>query len=221
MKMEEIKELVIIGEKAIGKTTLANALLGWDIFPQSYGGVCIPTKENASQMLTEHIRLTDTPGYDLWEYRVPEEVEEAVCRADIIIFMFKELGAEEDADWEPTDPEDAEEIRRWLVDLAAEIKLQKGLLAKAKTRDIYFVIPFDSEYCSSDRAELEQDLARGKTRFASFSDHGDGGFFCIDPTIALLAEIEADQDALARSGFLPLKTAVLKQKEMPYDKPNP
>ena len=33
-----VKELVIIGEKEIGKTTLANALIGWDIFPRCITG---------------------------------------------------------------------------------------------------------------------------------------------------------------------------------------
>lgn len=207
-----MKELVIIGEEAIGKTTLANALLGWDILPQSYGGVYVPTKETASRMLTEQLRLTDTPGYDLWRFEVPESVNEAVSRADTVIMLLKELAAAGDADLEPTDPEDAEEIRRWLEDLAAEEKLFKDLLAKANTRDIYFVIPFDSEYGIPDQEELEQDLARAKERFASFSDHGEEGFFCIDPMMALIAEIEADQDALARSGILPLKAALLKQK---------
>lgn len=209
----DVKELVIIGEEAIGKTTLANALLGWDIFPQSYQGTYVPTEDNASQMLTDHIRLTDTPGYDLWRFEVPAAVNEAVSRADTVIMMLKELAAAEDADLGPTDPEDAEEIRRWLADLEAEKKLQKGLLAKAKTRDIYFVIPFDSEYGYMDQSELDRDLARAKARFASFSDHGEEGFFCIDPMMALIAEIEADQDALAQSGILPLKAALLGAEE--------
>ena len=33
----DVKELVIVGEAEIGKTTLANALLGWDIFPHLRG----------------------------------------------------------------------------------------------------------------------------------------------------------------------------------------
>lgn len=204
-----MKELVIIGEEAIGKTTLANALLGWDIFPQSYQGTYVSTEDNASQMLTDHIRLTDTPGYDLWRFEVPESVDEAVSRADTVIMMLKELAAAEDADLEPTDPEDAEEIRRWLENLAVEEKLLKDLLAKAKTRDIYFVVPFDEEYGIPAQEELERDLDRAKERFASFSNHGEEGFFCIDPMMALIAEIEADQDALARSGILPLKAALL------------
>lgn len=209
----DVKELVIVGEEEIGKTTLANALLGWDIFPQTNDGWYIPTKENASQMLTEHIQLTDTPGYDLLWYQVPEAVSEAVSRADTIIMMFTGFGDESDVDLANAEPEDAEEIRRWLENLAKEEKLQKDLLAKAKTRDIYFVLPFYSEDDPLDQAELDRDLRRAKERFASFSDHGEEGFFCIDPMMALIAAIEDDQKALAQSGILPLKTALLGVQE--------
>lgn len=209
----DVKELVIVGEEEIGKTTLANALLGWDIFPQTNDGWYIPTKENASQMLTEHIQLTDTPGYDLLWYQVPEAVNEAVSRADTIIMIFTGFGDESDVDLANAEPEDAEEIRRWLENLAKEEKLQKDLLAKAKTRDIYFVLPFYSEDDPLDQAELDRDLRRAKERFASFSDHGEEGFFCIDTMMALIAAIEDDQKALAQSGILPLKTALLGVQE--------
>ena len=76
--MKKIKNIVITGEAEIGKTTLANALLGWDLFPQSTWDLYVPTEEPASQMLTDHIRLTDTLGYDLLWYQVPEAVKEAV-----------------------------------------------------------------------------------------------------------------------------------------------
>lgn len=208
-----VKDLVIVGEEEIGKTTLANALLGWDIFPQSTWDLYIPTEEPASQMLTDHIRLTDTPGYDLWWYQVPESVDEAVSRADTIIMMFKGFGAEEDIDLESADPEEMQEIRQWLENLAKEEKLQKDLLAKAKTRDIYFVIPFYSEDGPLDREELHQDLVRAKERFASFSDHGEEGFFCIDPMMALIAAIEDDYAALEASGILALKAALLGGEE--------
>lgn len=209
----DVKELVIVGEEEIGKTTLANALLGWDIFPQTNDGWYIPTKENARQMLTEHIRLTDTPGYDLLWYQVPDAVNEAVSRADTIIMMFNGFGAEEDVDLESADPEEMQEIRRWLENLAKEEKLQKDLLAKAKTRDIYFVIPFYSEDGPLDRKELDQDLACAKERFAAFSDHGEKGFFCIDPMMALVAAIEDNHAALEKSGILSLKAALLDGKE--------
>lgn len=209
----DIKELVIVGEAEIGKTTLANALLGWDIFPQSAWDLYIPTEENASQMLTEDVRLTDTPGYDLWWYQVPEAVSEAVSRADTIIMMFKGFGAEEDVDLENADPEEAQEIHRWLENLAKEEKLQKDLLAKAKTRDIYFVIPFYSEDGPLEQEDLDRNLTRAKERFASFSDHGEKGFFCVDPMMALIAAIEDDHAALEASGILSLKAALLGTEE--------
>lgn len=211
--MKKIKSVVIVGEEEIGKTTLANALLGWDIFPQTNDGWYIPTKENASQMLTDHIRLTDTPGYDLLWYRVPEATNEAVSGADTIIMMFTGFADEADMDLENAEPEDAEEIRRWLAKLAKEEKLQKDLLAKAKTRDIYFVLPFYSEDGPLDQAELDRDLHCAKERFASLSDHGEEGFFCIDPMMALMAAIEDDYAALEESGILPLKAALLGTEE--------
>ena len=205
----DVKELVIIGEEEIGKTTLANALLGWDIFPQTNEGWYARTEENVSQMLSDSIRLTDTPGYDLLWYNVPESVNEAVSWADAIIMMFNGFGAEEDVDPESADPEEMQEIREWLENLAKEEKLQKELLAKAKTRDIYFVIPFYSEDGPLDQEELDRDMTRAKERFASFSDHGENGFFCVDPMMALIAAIEDDQVALAQSGILPLKAALM------------
>lgn len=209
----DVKELVIVGEEEIGKTTLANALLGWDIFPQSTWELYIPTEEPASQMLSDGIQLTDTPGYDLLWYRVPEATNEAVSGADTIIMMFTGFADEADMDLENVEPEDAEEIRRWLAKLAKEEKLQKDLLAKAKTRDIYFVLPFYSEDGPLDQAELDRDLHRAKERFASLSDHGEEGFFCIDPMMALIGAIEDDYAALEESGILPLKAALLGTEE--------
>lgn len=203
-----VKELVIVGEEEIGKTTLANALLGWDIFPQSTWDLYIPTEETASKMLTESIRLIDTPGYDLLWYQVPDSVNEAVSNADTIIMMFTGFSDESDLDMENAPLEDIEEFNRWLGKLAKEEKLQKELLAKAKTRDIYFVLPFYSEDGPLDQEELDRDLRRAKERFAHLTDHGENGFFCIDPMIALIAAIEDDQVALAQSGILPLKAAL-------------
>lgn len=211
--MDKVKNIVIIGEEEIGKTTLANALLGWDIFPQTNDGWYAPTKENASQMLTGSIRLTDTPGYDLLWYRVPEAVNEAVSGADTIIMMLKGFCDESNIDLADAEPKIAEEIHRWLAKLAKEEKLQKDLLAEAKTRDIYFVLPFYSEDGPLDQAELDQDLDYAQKHFASFSDHGEEGFFCIDPMMALMAAIEDDHAALERSGILSLKAALLGTEE--------
>lgn len=205
----DIKELVIVGEEEIGKTTLANALLGWDIFPQSTWDLYVPTEKPASQMLTEHIRLTDMPGYDLWWYQVPECVNEVVSRADMIIMLFKGFCSEEDVDTDNAGPEEAEEIRQRLENLVKEEALLKGLLAKATTRDIYFVIPFYSEDGPVEQEALDRDMTRAKKLFASLSDHGEKAFFCIDPMMALIAAIEDDQEALDQSGILPLKAALL------------
>lgn len=205
----DVKELVIVGEEEIGKTTLANALLGWDVFPQSTWDLYIPTEEPARQMLTDGVRLTDTPGYDLLWYQVPEAVKEAVSGADTVIMMFSGFGTAEDFGIENAEPEVAEGIRRWAEKQAKEEKLLKGLLEKAKTRDVYFVLPFYSEDGPLDQEELDRDLQRAKERFASFSDHGEKGFFCVDPMMALIAAIEDDQEALAQSGILPLKAALL------------
>ena len=131
-----VKELVIVGEEEIGKTTLANALLGWDIFPQSTWDLYIPTEETASKMLTESIRLIDTPGYDFLWYQVPDSVNEAVSNADTIIMMFTGFSDENDLDMENAPLEDIEEFNRWLGKLAKEEKLQKELLAKLQVRGL-------------------------------------------------------------------------------------
>jgi len=204
----ETKELEIVGEKEIGKTTLANALLGWDIFPQSTWDLYLPTEAPASQKLTEGVRLTDTPGYDLWSFEVPEAVNEAVSRADTLIMLFKGFGDPSDLDAESADLEDEEATRQWLEDLAREEKLLKDLLGRAKTRDIYFVIPFYSEDGPLEQEELDRDLARAKERYASFSDHGEKAFFFVDPMMALVAAIEDDQENQASSGILELKKAM-------------
>lgn len=209
----DVNELVIVGEEEIGKTTLANALLGWDIFPQSTWDLYVPTEEPTSQMLTESIRLTDTPGYDFLWYQVPDSVNKAVSNADTIIMMFTGFADESDLGMEDAKPEDIEEFNRWLENLAKEEKLQKDLLEKAKTRDIYFVLPFYSEDGPLDQEELDRDLRRAKERFAHLSDHGEDGIFCIDPIMALIAAIEDDNDTLEASGILPLKATLLDREE--------
>jgi len=144
---------------------------------------------------------------------VPEAVNEAVSKADAIIMMCKDPGDLIDVDPENAEPKEAAEIRRWQARLAMDVKLQKELLVKAKTRDIYFVIPFYSEDEPLDQSGLDLDLCQAKEHFASFSDHGENGFFCIDPMMALIGAIEDDLEALAASGILPLKEALLKEKE--------
>ena len=206
-------ELVIIGEEDIGKTTLANALLGWDILPQTNDDRHAHTEENVSRMLTDSIRLTDTPGFDLLWQQVPEAVNEAVANADTIILMCKDLGDLTDVDMEYAEPEEAAEILRWRKKLTAKVELQKSLLARANTRDIYFVLPFYSEDGPFEPWEPEWELQFARAHFAGLSAHGENGFFCIDPMMALIGAIEDDRETLAASGILPLKEALLKEKE--------
>lgn len=196
-----MRELVIIGNVYIGKTTLANALLGWDVFPQSYDQLYVPTKENASQMLTDDIRLTDTPGYDYWWNKVPEDVIKAVSQADTVIVLLEDILAEEG--YFPSEDPD------WEDHLKAEEALLRKLLESTDSRDIFFVIPYDTGECLEAQVSLAQALHLAGERFSSMSDHGGNGFFCIDPMQALIGAIEADDDAIAQSGILPLKTALL------------
>ena len=198
-----MREVVIVGEEGLGKTTLANALLGWDVFPQSDWDLYIPTEKNASQMLTAKIRLTDTPGYDLWWQKMPESVVEAISKADTVIVL---LEREEDT----KDPDEAfEDEPQWKERQQAEEKLQKDLLEQARTRDIYFVIPYDSAGWQEEPVPKAQWLRLARARYGSMTEHGEAGFFCVDPVKALVGEIEADAAAIADSGIVPLKEALL------------
>ena len=204
--MEKERNLVIIGDEQIGKTTLANALLGWDIFPQTNDGWYMPTKGSVSRMLTDSLRLTDTPGYDLLWNAVPDDTVKAVSRADVLIVMLSETLEEEEIDIPSVDPD-------WEKHRGAEQALLEKLLANGKTRRIYFVIPFYTEDWPEGKVPLSQGLRLAKKRFASMSDLGEDGFFCVDPMLALIGAIEDDREALEKSGILPLKSALLGAKE--------
>lgn len=197
-----MKELVIIGNEETLKTTIANALLGWDILPQSSDDIFIPTRENASSMLTDEIRLTDTPGYDYLWNTIPDETVRAVSMADTLVVMLSELWEEDDIRILTADPD-------WKQDRAAEEALLRKLLAHGKNRDIFFVIPYDTRETQADAPCLRNAHKLAIKRFASMSDRGESGFFCVDPRQALIATIEDDHTALEQSGILPLKTALM------------
>lgn len=202
--MEKIKNVVFLGSEEIGKTTLANALLEKDIFPQSYDGVYVPTRVCASHMMAEGIRLTDTPGYSLWWKTVPEEVVEAAAEADTLIVLLDENLAEEAYDLS-ADPD-------WEADRAREEQLLDTLL-RGKTRDIYFVIPYSREEWGEEPVPLTQALRMARARFARFTDHGGAGFFCIEPMQALEGELWADDEMITLSGIRPLKAKILGEDE--------
>lgn len=209
----DTKEIVIIGAEGIGKTTLANALLGWDILPQSNDEIYVPTTENASQMLTENIQLTDTPGYDYRWNHLPEDVLKAVCQADTIIVLLNQMLVTEDEPEEVLTEQEEEDlaaaVKDWEEDLEQQRTLVKTLLKKSKTKDIFFVIPYDTEELSGEPISLTLSLQTAREYYSDMTDNGDAGVFCIDPMKALVAAIEADDTAIAQSGILSLKAALL------------
>ena len=198
--MKHMKELTIIGSMDMGKTTLANALLGWDLFPQAYDYLSVPTLNNQSRILPGYGRITDTPGYSLLWNEVPEDVVTAVDQADTVIVLLSEILAEEGFDLSAFDPD-------WEQDREAEKTLLEKLLA-GRTRDIYFVIPYDSQEWGEEPVPLSMPLRLARQRFSCLTDRGEAGFFCIDPMKALIGAIEADGDAVAQSGILELKAAL-------------
>jgi len=200
--MTKTKNVVVIGAKETGKTTLVNALLGWDFLPQSYDGIVISTTRCECRQMTESVYLTDTPGYSLLWETVPEETAAAASLADTVIVMLSEELAEEDIDLPSVDPE-------WEGRRAAEAALLRSLLENRKNRDVYFVIPFDATYWPDGEVPLTQALRLARKRFSAMSCHGDEGFFCIDPMLALIGAIEDDPKELEDSGILPLKARLI------------
>lgn len=198
--MERMKELAIIGGEDTGKTTLANALLGWDLFPQTYDYLPVPTLNKQSRVFPGYGWITDTPGYNLLWNEVPEDVAAAVDHADTVVVLLSETLAEEGFDFFAFDPD-------WEQDRETEKSLLEDLLA-GKTRDVYFVIPYDSQEWGEEPVPLSLPLRLARQRFSDLTDHGEAGFFCIDPMKALVGAIEADSEAIAQSGIPELKTAL-------------
>lgn len=198
-----MRELVVIGAEEIGKTTLANALMGWDYFPQSYEYVAVPTTEKLSRITPELGRITDTPGYSLLWYTVPEDTLTAVAQADTVVVLLNEELASEDVDIPTEDPD-------WEAHRAGEAELLRKLFKNTKTRDIYFVIPYDHcEWPEEEEVPLSQAMRLARKRFSQMTDHGEAAFFCVDPMKALIGAIEADDEAIEQSGILPLKAALM------------
>ena len=200
--MDNIKNVVIIGAEESGKTTLANALMERDnAFHQGFWDIYIPTESAASRMLTPSLQLTDTPGYCLLFDQIPQETVEAAASADTLVVLLCADLAEEEEDIPTMDP-------TWHDRRQKEEKLLTRLLT-GKTRDIYFVLPYCTDDWPEGKVPLSQGLRLERTRFAHFSCHGEGGFFCIDPMQALIGALELDQAKLEASGILPLKEKLL------------
>ena len=199
--MDRPREVVVIGEEDIGKTTLINALLGWDVLPQSYDYLPMPTTEKKRVQLAEHCWITDTPGYSLLWNTVPDDTVEAVAGADTVVALLSEELSKDGINPADFDPE-------WESRRAAEKTLLEKLLA-GKHRDIIFVIPYDRGEWPYGYVPLKQGTRLAKARFASMTDRGTDGFFCVDPMKALIGAIEDNEKAIRVSGITKLKKALL------------
>lgn len=197
-----VRNIVIVGGEETGKTTLANALLGKDEFPQADEYIALPTTRADSRMLTRYDQVTDTPGYSLLWNTIHEDTLDAVSGADTLIVLLSEELAEEELDIPSADPE-------WEERRSEEADLLRKLLAHTKSRDIYFVIPYNTKDWPGGQVPLSQGLRLARERFSGFTSHGTDGFFCIDPMKALVAELELNQEALEESGILPLKARLI------------
>ena len=100
-------------------------------------------------------------------------------------------------------------VKEWEEDMEQQKTLVKTLLEKSKTKDIFFVIPYDTEELSGKPISLTLCLETAREYYSDMTDNGDAGVFCIDPMMALIAAIEDDKAALEEFGILPLKTALL------------
>ena len=99
--MDNIRNIVLLGDTETGKTTLANALMEKDnAFHQGFWDIYIPTETVASRMLAPDLQLTDTPGYCLMHDQIPEETLEAAAAADTLVVLLCEELAEEEEDME-------------------------------------------------------------------------------------------------------------------------
>lgn len=196
------KDILIIGAEGIGKTTLANALLGWDIFPQSNDEIYMPTMEISGNMLADGIQLIDTPGYDYWWNQIPEGIISAISKADTIVVLLDDVLTVDG--YFPSDDPD------WEKHLAAEEMILGKLLGNANTKDIFFVLPYETKELSGEEISLMHSLRIAQDRFSYLTAHGNACFYCIDPLKALVGAIEADDRAIEDSGILPLKAALLK-----------
>jgi len=163
------------------------------------------TRKMNSRLLASDLLLTDTPGYSLTFDHVPGKTALAAAHADTVIVLLREELVEEGVDIRSLDPE-------WDARRDSERILVERLLKDQKSRDIYFVIPFD--HGEQGDIPLEQALQLARNRFSYLSCHGEAAFFCIDPMLALIGEMEKDEIKLRASGILPLQQLLLEEASL-------
>lgn len=182
-----------LGANETGKTTLINALLGRDILPQGANGYEFPTRALTEVPWGEDCILLDTPGYDYRREVLPDSAREAL-RCDVLVVLLSEELSEKDifpGDWDPM----------WDARRQREADFLGRVLQEAQSRDILFVIPFDWDDWKEDAFSPEHVARIAADRFHTLTNRGRAGFFPVDAMAALIASLEADDEALRRSGL--------------------
>ena len=178
-------EILVLGSRDVGKTTLVNALAGWDILPQADDTTCFPTADFPQVPFGENHLLTDSPGYDFSPEEYDPRLPEKIRSADKILILLS-MGFRED--------------------MAQERRLLKKLLAGVKKETLYFVIP----YASGNWAEGKVPLLSMKLAAMVGYRLPLGKIFCADAMAGLVAAIEDDADALHASGIARLRARLIK-----------
>lgn len=182
-----------IGACDTGKSTLINALLGRDILPQGANGYEFPTRTLTEVPWGEDCILLDTPGYDYHREALPEDAREAL-RCDVLVVLLSEELPEKDILPGDRDP-------LWDARRQQEADFLRRVLREAESRDILFVIPFDWDDWGAGAFSPEHAARIAADRFHTLTNRGRAGFFPVDALEALVASLEEDAEALARSGL--------------------
>lgn len=180
------RRILVMGSHDIGKTTLCNALLGWDILPQATGNDSFPTKDFIEVSWGKEAIFIDSPGYDaereLCDPRLPEELE----KADGIV-VLPGTGSREE--------------RR------AEAAFLKAMLPE---KPVFFVINYDAGDWPKGRFPRFSARMTALRHFLPISRRPDR-FFCVDALAGLVAAVEDDKKALKTSGVARLRAALGKE----------
>lgn len=184
------KKILILGERDCGKTTLVNALLGWDTLPQATDCYSFPTKEFTEVPWDPGYTLVDSPGYMAGQGHFPPELPAAIREADKILLVTGASCRE---------------------DMAAEVRLLLPLLAGIPRKKCFLVIP----YAAGDWPQGHPNRALCRLRalggMGSLVGWNLNRIFCVESMAGLIASIEADPLALARTGIPALRAALRRE----------
>lgn len=177
------RRILVMGGQDIGKTTLVNALLGWDILPQATFDDCFPTKGFPEVPWGDRHILIDSPGYDAEKRLCDPGLPEAMEKADILVVM-PAMGSRKEA--------------------KAEAAFLKALLPD---KPVFFVIAYDADDWPHGKAPLFSARMTALWHYLRIS-HRPDRFFCVDAMAGLVAAIEDDTSVLRTSGIAGLRAAL-------------